>query len=367
MKLKLLNLLYYCLPVGLAIFIISQTVMPLFSKSGNQDRMQTKLSSIPKNNTRKPANSEPKQPEIVLADVPNGVYYTYKADYTCKRSNSKNHIPSHADSYEVRDGQICNLGDACMQESAACSMRIPEGMKFSKDFVGLIYKNQKFNKQNTSVPDSCVMPSCAMPEGNCRFDEMAPLDENGCPQGCGTIVCKVGAEQCPLLNCAAPPQNCFYDGKAALDDNGCSKGCGNLICDTINSKEFRCPVLSCTTPPENCSYDNSGSRDKNGCKTSCGELKCKHVDPKGVACLSEPICAEPPAGCFYTGTPAMDDKGCRTGCGSMVCVKSTPKQCQQPICDPPSEFCRYDGNSPLDFKGCSTGCGNLVCNSEVPL
>jgi hypothetical protein len=366
MKLKLSQLLYYSLPAALAAFIISQTVVPLFSKAGDQEKMQTKVVSK-KNNGRKPANSDPKPTQLNLSEVPNGVYYNYKPNYTCKRAGAKNLIPSHSDSFAVVDGQICNLGDACKQEVTGCSLRIPEGMQFSKDFSGLTYKNNKFNKHNTAIPDSCVMPACGMPADNCRFDEMAPLDDSGCPLGCGTIVCKVGPEQCPLLNCAAPPQNCYYDGKAGVDKNGCAKGCGNLVCDTISSKEFKCPVLTCPETPENCSYDNSGTRDKNGCKTSCGELKCKHVDPKGVACLSEPKCAEPPAGCYYTGTPTVDEQGCRTGCGSMVCKKNIPKQCQSPICEPTSEFCRYDGNSPLDFKGCSTGCGNLVCNSDVPL
>lgn len=355
------------MPAALAVFIIAQTIVPLFSKAGDQVRMQTKLISV-KNNVRKPATSEAKAPEFVLSAAPNAVYYNYKKDYTCKRSGSKNNIPSHADSFAVVNGQICNLGDACTEETSGCSTRVPEGMEFTKDFAALIYKNQKFNRQKSSIPDSCVMPSCGMPADNCRFDEMAPLDESGCPQGCGTIVCKVNAEQCPILNCAAPPQNCYYDSRnAGVDANGCAKGCGALVCDTISSKEFKCPALSCATPPENCTYDNTGGRDSNGCKTSCGELKCKHVNPKAVACLSEPVCAEPPAGCFYTGTPAIDDKGCRTGCGSMVCKKSTPKQCEQPVCEAPSEFCRYDGNAPLDFKGCSTGCGNLICNSDVPL
>jgi hypothetical protein len=367
MKLNLSKLLYYALPAALAIFIMTQTIFPLFSKAGDHVSIQTKLTSV-KNNVRKPATSEFKTAEFALSNAPNGVYYTYKTDYTCKRAGSKNNIPSHADSFAVLNGQICNMGDACAQQPSGCSMRLPEGMEFTKNFVGLIYKNQKFNKQNSPIPESCVMPSCGMPADNCRFDEMAPLDENGCPQGCGTIVCKLNAEQCPILNCAAPPQNCYYDSRnAGVDEKGCARGCGVLVCDTINSKEFKCPALSCTNPPENCSYDDSAGRDSNGCKTSCGELKCKHVNPKAVACLSEPVCSEPPAGCFYAGTPAVDDKGCRTGCGSMACKKNTPNQCEQPVCEPPTEFCRYDGNSPLDFKGCSTGCGNLICNSEVPL
>jgi hypothetical protein len=367
MKFKLSQLFYYAMPAALAVFIFTQTILPVLSKAGDQEKHQAGHVR-----NRKPATSvsetSVKKVEPALSEAPDGIYYTYKKDYSCKKAGTDKYTPSYSDSYSVVGGQICNLGDACKDNTTtACSYRLPVGMEFTKDYAGLIYKNQKFNRQPTSIPESCVMPACATPSDNCRFDEMPPLDEKGCPQGCGTIICKPELEQCPMLNCAAPPQNCYYDGSAPLDSKGCALGCGNLICDTISSKEFKCPALNCPKPPESCSYDNSAERDKNGCKTSCGELKCKLVNPKMEICENEPVCAEPPAGCYYVGTPAIDDKACRIGCGSMVCKKNTPAKCEQPQCEPPPENCRYDGNSPLDFKGCSTGCGNLVCNSEIPL
>jgi MYXO-CTERM domain-containing protein len=73
----------------------------------------------------------------------------------------------------------------------------------------------------------CPIPECAAPPEGCNYQGPAALDEDGCPIGCGKLVC---AQPCPIIDCAAPPPGCTYDGHATLDDNGCAASCGNLIC-----------------------------------------------------------------------------------------------------------------------------------------
>ena len=367
MKLMWVKALYFLMPTALAAFIIFQTVMPLLDKakgsSSSSHKAQIKLTQ-----SRKPANAEKVPEEDILKKIPSGTYYSYSANYSCKIPGKKNAIPSFVDSYEVANGKFCKLGDACQPINAIkCFEKLPADVIFAKDFSNFSKGKEKFRKQNSLVPEHCPMPSCAAPADICRFDEMPPLDDQGCPQGCGTIVCKLGAAVCPELNCAAPPQNCSYDGKAPIDSNGCATGCGNLVCESIRTTDFKCPALNCPKPPENCSYDTSGGYDDNGCPAGCGQLKCRHVNTKSVQCPRVTQCAAPPDGCFYAGEPARDENGCVVGCGSLHCKKNTPKDCKQPRCEPPSEFCRYDGNAPLDFKGCSTGCGNLICNADIPL
>ncbi|MGZ3724390.1 MAG: hypothetical protein ACXWQQ_01230 [Pseudobdellovibrio sp.] len=351
------QILYYSLPLSLAIFIFVQTIYPAIVKSQNQDAKRFVSSAG--------APSKVKVPEYGdLKKAPDGTYYTYKANYSCAVRGQENLVPSYADSFQIKNGQICRLGDACAHVKNECHAIVPTKIQLTPDFENLEFEHVKYKKQNSPIPDSCVMPACGTPPDICEYDEMPPLDAKGCPMGCGTMTCKpIESPECPLLNCAAPPQNCEYDGKAPHDANNCPTGCGNLVCATIrvSKDEFKCPDLKCARPPENCRYDSSAGLDNNGCKTSCGQIVCEHFDPKKTVCPKAPQCAEPPAGCNYVGDPATDKDGCAIGCGSLACKKNYPAACKQPQCAPPTEYCRYDGNAPLDFNGCSTGCGNLIC------
>jgi hypothetical protein len=366
MKVIKSKLMIYLIPSLLAVFIFIQLVAPGLGKALG-------YSAISKNQMkdtvdRKPAASGNDVRQENLNNIPSGKYYSYRANYSCKTYGKKNSIPSFADSYEIQNGKFCKLGDACQSvDSKRCYDKLPPDISFAKDFSNFTKEKEKFRKQISPIPEHCSIPSCAAPADICKFDELPPLDDEGCPQGCGTIVCKLGAEICPELNCAAPPQNCIYDGAAPLDANGCATGCGNLICESVRNTGFKCPVLNCPKPPENCNYDNSAGFDENGCSLGCGQLKCRLVQEKLNQCARQPQCATPPEGCFYAGEPARDSDGCVVGCGSLHCKKNIPKKCRQPVCDPPGERCRYDGNAPLDFNGCSTGCGNLICNSDETL
>lgn len=42
----------------------------------------------------------------------------------------------------------------------------------------------------------------------------------------------VAASFCGRIDCAAPPPGCFYQ-KPPLDQNGCPTGCGTLVCGPI--------------------------------------------------------------------------------------------------------------------------------------
>ena len=343
----------YLVPVGVAAAFCFYFGKPVFSKASTSPAVTVANRVV----------ASTREVPFDIKKIPEGQYYNFIADYSCVKPGTKKSIPSYFDSFKIAGGKICHLGDVCSTTQEDCSTALPKGMVLAKDFENIKFEKKTYRKQASPVPSSCQMQACASPPDVCKFDELPPLDENGCPAGCGTIVCKtIQKQKCPILNCAALPQNCWYDGKAKQDENGCYMGCGQISCDTISTKEFRCPNINCSKPPENCHYDNSGKIDKNGCKSTCGQIVCNSHDPKKPICPEAPACSDPPAGCFYVGAAAVDAKGCRVGCGGIACKKNLPTGCSPPKCDPPSEFCRYDGNSALDFKGCQTGCGNLICN-----
>lgn len=356
------QILTFTIPVALAIFIFSQTIYPFLVGKKNSHVTKSRKVASTSETTKVKSKTLKKVEEVIdLKKVPDGQYYTYKANYSCINSQTARAIPSYVDSFIVSNGTLCRTGDLCGNGSKECFVSIPNKAQMARDFSVLDFEKNKYLKQRTMIPDSCIMPACAEPADICEFAEMPPLDSKGCPLGCGTIKCKPEGTNCPVLNCAAPPQNCEYDGRAPVDQNNCPTGCGNLVCDSISRKEFKCPEIKCATLPENCRYDSSAKLDKNGCKTTCGQLVCSRASQ--VTCPAPPPCAVPPAGCNYAGDPATDENGCVVGCGSMACHSTRPDSCKAPQCDPPSEFCRYDGNSPLDFNGCMTGCGNLICNN----
>lgn len=346
-------ILNYLLPSAAAIFLVVQVIFPSLAKS---KFFQSK---------RKPASVAivNEKPGSNLKKVADGVYYNFKNGYSCLPPEKTKAIPSYYDAIKITKGSICRLGDACGNSKENCQLRMIDGAELSADHSSIQFQRRKYVKQNQVIPDKCVMPSCAVPPDICRFDEMPPLNSDGCPMGCGTIVCKFKEPgYCPELNCPALPQGCEYDGKAPTDQKGCLTSCGQIVCDSISRKEFTCPALNCTKPPENCRYDDSAKIDKNGCQATCGEIICARRDPNKPACQPGPVCPEPPAGCRSVGEPAVDKDGCRIGCGGIACKKNIPDTCSPPKCDAPSEYCRYDGNSTLDFKGCQTGCGGLICN-----
>ena len=343
------KLLFYLMPVSLLGFIFFQNCSPLFRSASAQ--------ATPKVTVKSNA--------FDLKKIKNGIYYTFKADYNCqnKKKPKSPPVPSHYDSYGIADGKICHLGDIC-NESFSCSVKLPDGLVLAKDEKSLTMNGQTFALQKTPYPETCEMPSCAPPPGNCRYSIAAPLDENGCALGCGSMSCKTDVAQCPQLDCAVPPANCEYDGLAARDANNCPKSCGKIICDTVNPlAEMSCPRLNCAAPPENCHYDRKFKKDVRGCKQSCGNLTCDRLSSKSVACKALE-CAVAPAGCNYEGEVALDENGCKISCGSLSCSKKIPAKCKIPVCNPAPVNCRYDGNSPLDFQGCSSGCGNLICNPD---
>jgi hypothetical protein len=51
-----------------------------------------------------------------------------------------------------------------------------------------------------------------------------------CSSNASSVV--VAASFCGRIDCAAPPPGCFYQ-KPPLDQNGCPTGCGTLVCGPI--------------------------------------------------------------------------------------------------------------------------------------
>lgn len=348
------------MPVSLLVFIFFQNFTPLLLATSALG-FTARTSEI----KRVPAAAPAFENTLDLKKVKDGIYYSFKADYSCIPKNSKIPLPSHVDSWGISSGKICHLGDMC-NESFDCKLKLPAGMDLSKDEKTLSVNGIVFNLQSMPNPDSCEMPSCATPPGNCRYSTPAPLDGKGCVQGCGSMTCKL-TESCPHLECPVPPANCYYDEQGSKDAANCPRTCGKIICDTLNpAAEVACPKLDCAPAPENCHYDRQVKKDTRGCRLACGNLTCEHLDPKRAKC--KPVeCSQPPIGCSYEGEVAKDENGCKISCGSLACVKNNPEKCKIPKCDRPPVNCRYDGNSPLNFDGCSTGCGNLLCNSETPL
>src|SRR4051812_21517304 len=76
--------------------------------------------------------------------------------------------------------------------------------------------------------------------------------------------------QCPVSGCAAPPDGCSYDGHAALDAQGCPVGCGGLICGSPGN--VACSPPPCAAPPPGC--QRKVVEDAKGCAVGCGTLTC---------------------------------------------------------------------------------------------
>jgi hypothetical protein len=354
--LKILKLrqgfLDYLVPVVLGLFLAYQFIVPAVAKKIEDKR---KVASVAEPVAVKKAEIKKEE-----KSVPPGTYYNFKSNYSCYDAKKEKSIPSYVNAFVVTATQVCELGDAC-SSSSKCLPHLPSGAFLASDAASFTLAKKKFVRQKSAVAEFCMMPACAAPPENCKYDEAPPLGDDGCPVGCGTLSCTPKQpESCPALNCAVLPQGCEYDGKAKLDANGCYTGCGAIICDSVNPVDFKCPNISCPVPPENCHYDNSGKLDNLGCKTSCGEIVCDGA--KKDQCPASPKCSEPPAGCYYVGEPATDDNGCTIGCGGIACHKNLAPGCAPPKCDPPPEDCRYDGAGTLDFNGCLSSCGNLVCN-----
>lgn len=347
------KILMFSMPTMLAGFIVYDNVLPLL-KIKTPKKIERSMASL----------AEAAVDTRAAKNIPDGRYLAFKANYQCYDSSLKRKVSSFADSFEVRKGVICHLGDQCQQKSENCSNQMPVGLQYNKKDSTFRFNQKSFRRLKQDIPPECPMASCAALADVCQYDQMPPLDAKGCPQGCGTISCKSERVECPALKCAAPPQNCQYNNKAPRDAAGCETGCGELVCDMADSeKVIHCPDLKCAPAPENCSYDGSATFASNGCQATCGQIVCSHPNPKAVSCPAPPQCATPPSGCFYAGEPEKDENGCEVGCKSLVCPKQLGARCHQPpACAPPPPNCRYDGNSPLDFDGCSTGCGNLICS-----
>ena len=347
------KILMFIFPTMLAGFIVYDNFLPLLSAPKKIERTISSVASVDALNSRSAKN------------LPDGFYKSFKADYQCDDLKLKRKVSSYVDSFEVRKGLICRLGDLCQQKSERCSNQIPNGLQFNRKDSTFQFEKRSYRRLNQEIPPECQIASCAALPDICHYDQMPPLDAKGCPQGCGTISCKPERAECPAMNCAAPPQNCQYTGKAPRDQNGCETGCGELTCDIADvEKANQCPDLKCAPAPQNCSYDGSTTYSSSGCQTTCGQIVCAHPDPKAVPCPEPPQCAVPPSGCFYVGQVERNENGCAVGCRSLVCPKQLGARCHQPpACAPPPPNCRYDGNSPLDFDGCSTGCGNLICSA----
>jgi hypothetical protein len=346
------KILLFSMPTMLAGFIVYENVLPFLKSPKKIERGIASVAATP--NTR------------LAKNLPDGRYYAFKANYQCNDSGLKRRVSSFVDSFEVKKGVICNLGDQCRKTAEKCSNEIPSGLQYNKKDSSFQFDKKSYRRLQQEIPPECPIASCAALPDICQFDQMPPLDAKGCPQGCGTIACKPESVECPVLKCAAPPQNCEYSGKAPTGADGCAAGCGELVCDIVDeSKVLHCPDIKCKAPPENCSYDGSATYSANGCQATCGQVVCGSMNPKAVVCPSAPHCAAPPSGCFYAGEPEKDGNGCTIGCQSLVCPKQLAARCHQPpACAPPAPNCRYDGNSPLDFDGCSTGCGNLICSQD---
>jgi hypothetical protein len=355
------KVVYFLLPASLLAFIFFQNFAPLLEKTAAIVQQAEAAPPV----KPKPAEKKTEQP-LDPGKIKAGIYYTYKADYSCPNPKDPDGppIPSHFDSYGIEDGKICHMGDIC-NNSYTCGARLPVGMKLGEDKKSLVLNGRTFRLQKTPYPPGCQMPSCSPPPGNCSYSVGAPLDEKGCALGCGGMLCKTDPGKCPDIECAVPPANCFYDGMATRDANNCPISCGKLVCDIVGD-EVACPGIECAPAPENCRYDRHFKKDSKGCKTTCGNLVCEKPTVDKPVC-PQIECASPPPGCNYEGEIPRDQDGCMTSCGSLSCVKNTPAKCKVPQCEPPPANCRYDGNSPLDFDGCADGCGNLVCNKEEPV
>ena len=149
-----------------------------------------------------------KNDEKKVSQIPDGKYFFYAPNYKCKKTGSALPVPAYSDSYSMQGGVFCRTGDGCSAAKTQCVKSVPKNVKFAPDFQSFTTDDGKvFRKQNDEYPESCWMPACAYPDEICKFGESAPLDEKGCPMGCGTILCKPNlAKNCPELNCAAPPQ-----------------------------------------------------------------------------------------------------------------------------------------------------------------
>jgi hypothetical protein len=346
------GLLDYLVPAVLGVFLAYQFVVPAVARKIESSR---KIASVSQPEVAKKIEVKPKQA------APPGTYYSFKANYSCFDSAKDKNIPSYVNAFSVTANQVCELGDLC-NKNPKCKTALPANAILASDAASFTVNKNKFVRQNSAISDSCLLPACAAPPESCHYDEAPPLDDAGCPTGCGTISCspKQTPPSCPALNCAALPQGCEYEGNAPLDANGCMTGCGSITCDTVNPVEVTCTNLKCAVPPENCHYDSSGKFDNMGCKTTCGKIVCDGV--KKEQCPASPSCASAPAGCYYVGEPAKDENGCTIGCGGIACHKILADGCAPPKCDPAPENCRYDGNGTLNFKGCLSSCGNLICD-----
>lgn len=348
--------LSFILPTLLAAFIIADTFIPLFSQK-NESQAKRQISSV-----AAPVRAQVAAPQRL--QIPDGHYYSFKANYTCEDQQSNQKIASYAESYRVQNGKICHTGDACSQlNDLNCQNQPPAGLQLARNRETFTLGQMTFRRLKNPVPPECPIQSCGPLPETCRYEHMPPLDDKGCPQGCGTIVCQPQLEACAPLKCTAPPQNCEYKSELARDPvSGCAVGCGDLTCDTISTKVIQCATeVKCAKLPENCSYKGA-TYAADGCKTNCGEVECRRVDEKLASCAAPPICSKLPQGCYYAGEAETNEQGCVVGCRSMVCKSQIPARCAPPACEPAPPNCRYDGNSPLNFEGCATGCGQLICH-----
>src|SRR4051812_39381000 len=94
----------------------------------------------------------------------------------------------------------------------------------------------------------------------------AALLAAGCDQQYGTSSVSLGQKNCSLVACPSAPQGCSWQN--TLDAYGCPSGCGSLQCN-VGAPPSCGPAIDCAQPPVGCRY-LAPVRDVSGCVTSCG-------------------------------------------------------------------------------------------------
>src|SRR4051812_28855204 len=111
------QLLYYSMPLSLAIFIFFQTIYPNLVKSQNAEAKRNISSAA---SASKIKIVVPESEVVDLKKVPNGKYFSYKANYSCAIPGKTHLIPSYFDSFEINNGNLCRTGDICGQSKKEC-------------------------------------------------------------------------------------------------------------------------------------------------------------------------------------------------------------------------------------------------------
>ena len=143
---------------------------------------------------------------------------------------------------------------------------------------------------------SCHQSGCAAPPKGCHYKGLPAEDSDGCPVGCGALVC--GTET--TNSCQAAPQCMPLEPgctrKLAIDGEGCVVGCGTIACTATDLGNCANPpqLLSCCAAMipacQDCKVNNNKLLAE--WQQRCGnwdKIDCNKPFVEAVCCVSEQI------------------------------------------------------------------------------